>query len=86
MTYRGGRSIPCDSNGVPLPATATRLEVASSTITYVGKATAGTATSTAIWQIQRLTSTAGGNLTIEYADGNILYDNVWDNRASLSYS
>lgn len=64
---------------------ATRLDEASATITYVGKAATGSATSAAVWQIQRLTDTGSG-LTVEWADGNDSFDNVWDNRASLSYS
>lgn len=65
---------------------ALRLEVASSTVTYLGEANEGTATSSALWQIKRLTSTSAGNLTIEYANGSTSYVHVWDNRASLSYS
>lgn len=65
---------------------ATRLDVVSSTVTYVGKAAIASATSSAVWQVQRLTSGTDGDLTIEWADGNADFDNVWDNRASLSYS
>lgn len=65
---------------------ATRVVVASSTVSYIGKAPAGTATNAAAWKIQRVTTTVGGDLTVEWADGNINYDNVWDNRAVLSYS
>jgi len=65
---------------------ATRLHAASSTVTYVGKAAIGAATNAAVWQIQRLTSTVGGDVTIEWADGNAEFDNVWDDRASLAYS
>ena len=52
---------------------------------YVGRATIGTATTSATWQIQR-TMTVANITTVEWADGNIQYDNVWDNRGSLSYS
>lgn len=53
---------------------------------YIGKATAGSAKSTAVWQIKKLTWD-GNNLTdIQWANGNTNYDNVWNNRASLSYS
>ena len=68
------------------PAYAVRLDVTSATNTYVGKALPGVASSSATWRVQRLTSNAEGDLTIEYADGNSSFDNVWDNRASLSYS
>lgn len=64
---------------------ATQLDEASATVTYVGKAQPGTATSAATWQIFRMTK-SGGDLAIEYADGDDLFDNVWNNRASLSYS
>lgn len=53
--------------------------------TYIGFAVPGTATSAASWQIQRVVE-ASSITTVTYADGNANYDNVWDNRASLSYS
>lgn len=52
---------------------------------YVGTAAHGTATSAAAWQIMKI-ATVGTITTISYADGDDNYDNVWDNRASLSYS
>lgn len=63
-----------------------RIDVASGTVTYVGKAPPTTPTSVPQWKIIRLTSTSGGNLTLEYAGGAAKYNQVWDNRASLSYS
>lgn len=51
--------------------------------TYIGHALPGTATAGAVWRIQRLTV---ANNTIEFADGNANFDNIWDNRASLLYS
>ncbi len=53
---------------------------------YIGQAYAGTATSTAAWRIKRLTDTGTGFIEVNYADGNTNFDNIWDNRASLSYS
>lgn len=55
------------------------------TTMYIGTAPTSSATSASIWSIKRLTF-SGGLTTIEWADGNDLNDNVWDNRASLSYS
>lgn len=52
---------------------------------YIGKADTGTATSAASWRIKRVQET-GGEVITQYADGNSNFDNVWDNRASLSYS
>lgn len=53
-------------------------------IEYVGKAIPGSATSAAVWQISRIDNTTG--LVLEFADGNSSFDNIWDNRESLSYS
>ena len=54
------------------------------TLTYIGNAAIGSATSAAVWQIKRLDETSG--LIKLWADGNANFDNIWDNRASLSYS
>jgi hypothetical protein len=59
------------------------VDVASSTITYIGKALPGTATSAANWKISRIDTTTG--VRIMYA-GNSTYTQIWDNRASLTYS
>lgn len=53
-------------------------------ITYIGKANIGSATSSASWQVKRIDETSG--LVAMWADGNSNFDNIWDNRASLSYS
>lgn len=60
------------------------LDEASATVTYVGKATTGSSTGAAVWQVQKLDSTSG--LVITWADGDALFNNVWDNRASLTYN
>ena len=62
----------------------TRIDEATSTVTYIGKATPGTATSVSLWQIQKIDTTTGTVIT--WADGNGDFDNVWDNRTSLTYS
>jgi len=62
----------------------TRIDEASATVTYVGKASPGTATSAASWLIQKIDTTTGTVIT--WADGDGDFDNVWDNRAGLSYS
>ena len=53
-------------------------------VTYVGYAPPGTATSIAKWRIQKIDETTG--TVVSWADGDTLYDNIWDNRVSLSYS
>lgn len=67
---------------------ATRYDQDASTPTfaYLGKAAVGTATSAAAWQIQKLTFGVDGDVDITWADGDASFDNVWDDRASLSYS
>lgn len=60
------------------------LDEASATITYVGEANPGTASSAASWRIKRLDSTSG--LLITWADGDSNFDKVWDDRASYTYS
>lgn len=61
------------------------VDSGDSTITYVGYAAAGTATSSASWRIFRITS-SGDATSIDTADGDISFNNIWDNRESLSYS
>jgi len=63
---------------------ALRLDQATATIAYVGEASTSASPAAAIWRIKRLDTTAG--LVIQWADGNSHFDNVWDDRATLSYS
>jgi hypothetical protein len=63
---------------------AVRSDSASATVTYVGKAEIGSNESSPVWQIMRITSGVSGE-TIEYA-GTGLFDQVWANRASLTYA
>lgn len=62
----------------------------SPNLVYKGEANPGSATSAAAWRIQLITITTdgGGNddIAVTWADGNANFDNIWDNRASLSYS
>ena len=59
-----------------------RLDTVGS-IDYVGEASIGTATSAASWRIKRVDSTTG--IIIQWA-GTGVFNQIWDNRASLSYS
>lgn len=58
----------------------------SGTTTYIGKATVGSLTSLPMWQIQKLDESGSPELIITWADGDSNFDNIWDNRAALSYS
>lgn len=73
------------ASGAPIADLQVLLDEASSTVLYVGQAVLGSATSAAFWRMRRIT-TSGTVTTVAYADGNANFDNVWDNRASLSYS
>lgn len=63
----------------------TFIDEASSTITYYGLASPGTATSSAKWRILR--KQVVGNITkYRYANASAEFDQIWDNRASLDYT
>lgn len=62
-------------------------DVSTTGITYIGKATIGSSTSSAVWQIMRLDE-SGTPITLkkQYANGNNNFSSIYDNRTSLSYS
>lgn len=65
----------------------TRLDYdGSDNLIYVGKARCAMGTSVAEWQIQKLVYTGGNVSHVMWADGDQEYDNIWDNRTSLTYS
>ncbi len=67
----------------PLPF-ALQYEEASSTITYIGEAAAGSATSAAVWRIKRMDTTTG--IIILWAGGVATFTNTWTGRAGFTYS
>ena len=62
----------------------------SPNVIYKGEANPGSAAGAALWRIQQITITTdgGGNddIAILWADGDSNFDNIWNNRLSLSYS
>lgn len=62
-----------------------RLDTVSPTLMYVGAGPVGLSESAPAWAIRKITTT-GTVLAVEWADGDDNYDNVWTDRASLSYS
>ncbi len=54
-------------------------------VTYIGKAAPSSSTASAVWQIKKLDSNTLA-LDKTWADGNDLFDNVWNNREALTYS
>lgn len=61
-----------------------RLDQVSDTLFYVGKALIGKVDSDANWLIVRYTQT-GAILKSEYANGVETFNQVWNNRATLTY-
>lgn len=72
----------------PLSPFITKLDYVGGTDPiYIGLANGGTATTEAKWQIKKLAYDGSNNLTsILAASGTTEFNQVWDNRASLSYS
>lgn len=60
------------------------IDMVSDTLTYLCEAPVGTPSSAAAWRVQRITI-SGGVTTMRYA-GSGRFDQVADNRASLSYA
>lgn len=74
------QAIPSGGDATPYD---TLIEDASATITYIGKAVAGTAVGTASWQIKRIDSSSG--TAIRFADGVSTFTKVWNSRATYTY-
>lgn len=53
---------------------------------YIGKALPGTASSSAGWQIQKLTYSGDDVTDIKWAGGSLSFTNIFDNYASFTYS
>ena len=61
-----------------------RLDQVSDNLFYVGKALIGANESSSVWQVVRYTQT-GTILKSEYANGNEAFDQVWNDRTTLTY-
>ena len=53
---------------------------------YVGWADPGSPTSEPEWRIAKLTYTGANLVSVTWAQGNILYRHVWDDRATYTYT
>lgn len=69
-----------------MPAYAKRLDFVSDALFYRGAAAPGSAESAPVWRISRVIIGADGDMTEEWAGGSSQFDQIWDARASLSYS
>ena len=63
----------------------TLVDEASATATYIGEARPNSSNASSVWRIKRI-ATAGSAITIAWADGDIYFDNIWNNRVSKTYS
>jgi hypothetical protein len=60
--------------------------VSTTNVTYYGVANKGSATANPVWRIMKIDeSQSPEDLIITWADGNDLFDNIWDNRLTLNY-
>lgn len=60
------------------------IDTSVSGTTYFGYSAPGIPTDKPFWKIMKMVETSILT-TIKYADSNQLYDNVWDDRTSLTY-
>jgi hypothetical protein len=77
------------SNPIPVSGVTLKLklilEEISSSLSYLGEAVPGTLDSDALWRISKI-ETISGVTTVSFADGDASFDNIWDDRATLTYS
>ena len=60
---------------------------ASNNPIYVGYAVSGSAKNAAVWRIMKITYDVNNNPTdVQWADGDVEFNNIWDNRVGGSYS
>jgi hypothetical protein len=67
-----------------LPRTINIDEISVNDI-YFGYAAAGSSAASAVWRVKHIV-VSGTTTTTTYADGNTNFDNIWNNRLSLTYS
>lgn len=74
--------------GGPSMALAVQLDDTGGTpnVLYKGEAVPGSSLAAAVWRVQKITVAVDGDVSIQWADGNDSFDNIWNNRASLIYS
>lgn len=74
-------NLKCGCNGQIM-----RIDESNPLVTYVGYANMGSLPGDAAWQIQRTRRFVTNDIVVvEWADGNQLFDNIWDQRHELNY-
>lgn len=64
-----------------------KSEVVSDTVVYRGEAAVGSAESSAVWRVRKITITYGSQTTVfsSWANGDDGFTHSWTNRASYTY-
>lgn len=62
----------------------TLVDLVSSSVIYLGEAATGSASSSALWLIKKITI-SGSSISILCANGSANADQIWDNRGALTY-
>jgi hypothetical protein len=63
---------------------ALRIDEADANTIYIGKAKVGSSSSSPLWQIQKIV-VSGTVTNFLWADGDMNFDNIWDDRTTISY-
>ena len=74
-------NIKSGGTGIKQP---TRIDESNPNVLYNGFSIAGAIVTDPVWAIQKVTRDKDV-IMYEWADGNELYDNIWDNRYELNY-
>lgn len=61
-----------------------RYEEVDANTAYLGLAAIDSDPAATVWQIKKLDFTTG--VDVRWADGNSKFDNIWNNRASITYT
>ncbi len=81
------RTFPTAMDGsLFLTARTAKVVDGSTEYNYIGLAHPGSNESGAVWMIQRVMIQADGSTATLFANGAALFDQVWSDHASLSYS
>lgn len=63
------------------------FDYTGSDLTYLGMAVAGQSQADPVWQIRKIAYDGSSNITsIRFANGSKLFNSVWNDRASLTYT
>jgi hypothetical protein len=63
----------------------TFIDEVNDSITYIGTAEIGTTSDSPFWQIRKITKT-GTQTLVQWAESTDRFSNVWDDRATFTYS